>query len=74
MYNVPRTKSFPPLKIVDTPGFGDTRGIKYDEEITKKIKDFFDNKIGNTIHGVLFVLKSTDVRMTANQVYVFNEV
>ncbi|KAF4114056.1 hypothetical protein G5714_004279 [Onychostoma macrolepis] len=36
------------LTIVDTPGFGDTRGISHDQKITKQIRDFFSARGGST--------------------------
>lgn len=53
----------PPLIIVDSPGFGDTKGINVDYEIIAKIKSFFETKI-ETIHAVCFVAKSTENRLT----------
>jgi hypothetical protein len=32
IYNIPRKNGFPPLKVIDTPGFGDTRGIEFDKK------------------------------------------
>jgi hypothetical protein len=55
--------SNPPLIIVDSPGFGDTKGINVDFEIIGKIKSFFENKI-ETINAVCFVAKSTENRLT----------
>lgn len=34
------------VTIIDTPGFGDTRGIAHDKEITEKIRRFFSEKDG----------------------------
>jgi hypothetical protein len=53
------------LIIVDSPGFGDTRGIDADFEIIAKIKSFFETRI-ETIHAVCFVAKSSDARLTAS--------
>jgi len=38
MYHIEPTPRSPPLIIVDTPGFGDTRGVEQDKIIAKKIK------------------------------------
>ena len=39
IYNLlpPKNRNLPPLKIVDTPGFGDTKGLEEDERIFEKI-------------------------------------
>ena len=63
------------LIIIDTPGFGDTRGMKQDELIKGQIKDFFSMKEGiDQIHGVGFVIPSSLARLTPVQKYNFNSV
>ena len=58
-------------QIIDTPGFGDTAGIKKDMEITNKITDFFLYRI-NTINAVCLVTKSPENRLSATQSYIFD--
>lgn len=65
------------LIIVDTPGFGDTRGMDRDNQIKGQINDFFSLKGDagiDQIHGIGFVIQSTLVRLTATQKYVFESV
>jgi len=63
----------PSVIIIDTPGFGDTRGIKQDIAITKKISDFFIDKLSE-INAICFVCQSANARLTTNQKYVFNSI
>ncbi|KAI6658889.1 hypothetical protein LOD99_10916 [Oopsacas minuta] len=65
------------LTIIDTPGFGDTGGIRRDAEITKQIHNFF------TTHGkkgidhidvVGFVVQSALPRLTFTQKYIFDQI
>lgn len=63
------------LTIIDTPGFGDTRGIKRDNEITEQIRNLFSNNFGvNDIHAICFVAQSALARLSATQRYVFDSV
>ena len=61
------------LTIVDTPGYGDTRGIEQDQHITQQIKMFFNTKgIGvNHLNAVAFVVGGSDRRLTGAQKYIF---
>lgn len=61
------------LKIVDTQGFGDTNGISEDEKITMIIKDSFMKEL-NSINAILFVVKSSDTRLTLHQKYIFSSI
>uniref|UniRef100_W5NBM7 Fibronectin type-III domain-containing protein n=1 Tax=Lepisosteus oculatus TaxID=7918 RepID=W5NBM7_LEPOC len=63
------------LTIVDTPGFGDTRGIGQDKIITQKIRDFFSDKNGIvSLDAVCFVVQSALARLTHTQKYIFDSI
>ncbi|XP_033982729.1 verrucotoxin subunit beta-like [Trematomus bernacchii] len=63
------------LTVVDTPGFGDTRGIKRDEDITEKIRGLLTSANGvGEIDAVCFVTQASLARLTATQRYVFESV
>nr|XP_046263751.1 uncharacterized protein LOC124069072 [Scatophagus argus] len=63
------------LTVVDTPGFGDTRGISRDREITEQIRRLFTSVNGvSEIDAVCFVTQASLARLTATQRYVFDSV
>ncbi|KAL1279163.1 hypothetical protein QQF64_025836 [Cirrhinus molitorella] len=63
------------LTIVDTPGFGDTRGISHDQKITKQIQEFFSAPGGiDRIDAVCFVVQASLARLTHTQKYVFDSI
>ncbi|XP_022109329.1 stonustoxin subunit beta-like [Acanthaster planci] len=70
--NVPYT-----LTIIDTPGFGDTRGIERDRAIVDQIRDFFSlseaHKVDH-IDAIGFVAQSSQARLTHTQRYVFDSI
>jgi len=61
------------VRIVDTPGFGDTRGITYDKKIIDMIRETF-TKHCETINAICFVAKSNETRLTDFQKYIFAQV
>ena len=66
-----------PLTIIDTPGFGDTRGLERDKLIIQQIQDFFSIKDGNGIDhldGIGFVAQASLARLTPIQNYVFHSI
>ena len=65
------------MTIIDTPGFGDTGGLKNDELITKQIKEFFSLKGEHCIDhldGIGFVTQSSLARLTHTQQYIFDSI
>ncbi|XP_030257759.1 uncharacterized protein LOC115572086 [Sparus aurata] len=63
------------LTIIDTPGFGDTRGIERDKEITEQLHNLFSSKRGvSEIDAVCFVAQASLARLTPSQKYVFDSV
>eukprot|EP00971_Amphidinium_carterae_P022063 435222-Amphidinium_carterae.1 len=59
------------LCIVDTPGFGDTRGTDMDKKHAKMIVDCV--KKLQVVHAITLVVCGRDARMTAQLKYVLNE-
>ena len=65
------------LQIIDTPGFGDTRGFERDQELREHITKFFENKGGKGIthlNAVCFVTSASHARLTATQKYIFDSI
>ncbi|XP_062910819.1 uncharacterized protein LOC134349826 isoform X2 [Mobula hypostoma] len=63
------------LTIIDTPGFGDTRGISRDKEITDNIREFFTSPQGiDQIDAMCFVAQASLARLTQTQKYVFDSI
>ena len=65
------------LTVIDTPGFGDTRGMGRDKTIVEQIQSLFSHS-GSTafdqIHGIGFVVQASSPRLTHTQRYVFDSV
>ena len=65
------------LTVLDTPGFGDTRGLKRDREITDHIRDFFSikGKEGiDVLDGIGFVTQASLARLTPTQKYISDSI
>uniref|UniRef100_A0A3Q3M3C5 Septin-type G domain-containing protein n=1 Tax=Mastacembelus armatus TaxID=205130 RepID=A0A3Q3M3C5_9TELE len=63
------------LTIIDTPGFGDTRGIEHDVTISQRLLDLFRSEDGvHELNAVGLVMKATDNRLSDRLMYVFNSV
>lgn len=65
------------INIIDTPGFGDTRGLEKDQEIVEQIRKLFSYKepLGVLfIDAVCFLVKAPDARLTAIQNYIFQSI
>ncbi|XP_041349194.1 twitchin-like [Gigantopelta aegis] len=65
------------LNIIDTPGFGDTRGIERDKELVEQIQAFFTTegvKGIETIDAICFVTQAPLARLTPTQTYIFDAI
>ena len=72
-YNINSINDNTPITIIDTPGFGDSWGIKFDEKIVNMIRELFKNWI-DTVDGICFVASSSSARLTTTQKYIFSSV
>ncbi|XP_038074998.1 uncharacterized protein LOC119742856 [Patiria miniata] len=71
-HNIPYT-----LTIIDTPGFGDTRGIERDRAIVEQIREFCSHPEAHGvdhIDAVGFVVQSSQARLTPTQQYIFDSI
>lgn len=65
------------LTLIDTPGYGNTDGIKRDQEITDQIRELFNNTTTNRIDhidAIGFVVQNSIPRLTPTQKYIFDSV
>ena len=65
------------LHVINTPGFGDTRGMNKDQEIIEQIRDLFSEHepTGVTfIDAVCFFNKAPDARLTHVQTNIFQSI
>jgi hypothetical protein len=63
--------------VVDSPGFGDTRGIERDGETVRQLKSLFstDGELGiYQLDAIAFVVQSSNARLTATQKYIFSAI
>uniref|UniRef100_A0A3Q0SBW5 AIG1-type G domain-containing protein n=1 Tax=Amphilophus citrinellus TaxID=61819 RepID=A0A3Q0SBW5_AMPCI len=61
------------LTIIDTPGYGDTRGIEQDDIISERLLVLFRSDDGiHELNSVGLVMKATDNRLSDRQRYIFN--
>ncbi len=60
-------------RLIDTPGFGDTGGVEKDNKIVEMVKHKFKSEI-DSVHNILFLLKSSTTRVTHYQRYVFQSI
>ncbi|XP_077350001.1 uncharacterized protein LOC143998133 [Lithobates pipiens] len=63
-----------PITIIDTPGFGDTRGMDCDEKTMQKIREFFLKCEFTEIDAICFVVQSSLARLTPTQVYIYDNI
>ncbi|XDV48051.1 hypothetical protein PO909_017549 [Leuciscus waleckii] len=63
------------LTIIDTPGYGDTRGVDLDKEIAESLLSLSESAEGiNEIDAVCLVIKATQNRLSDRQKYIFDAV
>ena len=63
--------NFPFIKIIDTPGFGDTEGIDEDMKHIKCFQKLFEDQL-MTINCICFIVKAADSRVDPHQEYILN--
>ncbi|XP_069488452.1 uncharacterized protein [Ambystoma mexicanum] len=63
------------LTLIDTPGFGDTKGIDRDRILIEQIRECFSTPEGvDHIDAVCFLAQSSLARLTQSQRYVFDSI
>lgn len=65
------------LHIIDTPGFGDTRGLQRDQQIVEQVRALFSASGAKgvaCIDAICFLIKAPDARLTAIQTYIFQQI
>ena len=60
------------LKMIDSPGAADTRGVDVDSLNSKNIAEFVANS--GSFNAICIVLKNTDNRLTAEELYLLEQI
>ncbi|KAI4895673.1 hypothetical protein NFI96_020669, partial [Prochilodus magdalenae] len=75
VYEIISEERLSSLTIIDTPGYGDTRGIEKDMDIARNLHDLILHDAGvKDLDAVCLVLKSNQVRISDRQRYIFEGV
>ncbi|KAM3147567.1 hypothetical protein pb186bvf_000374 [Paramecium bursaria] len=61
------------IRLVDTPGFGDTSGIQQDQNIESQIKKSFLSEI-ESLSAICFLVQASNARLTPNQNYILSSI
>ncbi|KAI5616575.1 hypothetical protein C0J50_23874, partial [Silurus asotus] len=62
-----------PFTIIDTSGYGDTRGIEYDKQIAENLYTLFDSDFGvKEIDAVCLLVSPYENRLSDRQEYIFD--
>ncbi|XP_041666983.1 septin-2B-like [Cheilinus undulatus] len=63
------------LTIIDTPGYGDTKGIDQDDRVSQRLLDLFHSEGGvHEINAVGLVVKASDNRLSDRLRYIYDSV
>jgi len=63
------------LTIIDTPGYGSTKGIEHDDIVSKELLELFSSDHGlHEINAVGLVLRATECRLSDRLKYIFDSV
>ncbi|KTG32274.1 hypothetical protein cypCar_00034022 [Cyprinus carpio] len=75
MYEVFHVKSPISLTIIDTPGYGDTRGLDKDLEVAENLSALFQRKDGVCeVDAVCFVIQASKNRLSDRQHYIISSI
>ena len=79
IYHIPSTEIKRPItqgqsciNIIDTPGFGDTRGAQWDEKIEKMISAILHEV--ETLDYIAIVVKSTENRLKISSKFIYSKI
>ncbi|XP_056119615.1 uncharacterized protein LOC130096936 [Rhinichthys klamathensis goyatoka] len=62
------------LTIINTPGYGDTRGVNLDKQIAESLCSLIKSAGINEIHAVCLVIMAQQHRLSDRQIYIFDAV
>jgi GTP-binding protein EngB required for normal cell division len=74
IYNIGSSVVFNnPIRLIDTAGFGDTRGPQYDEKITVDIQNLFNGSEIENLNAVCLIFKANQTRATERLELIMNK-